>query len=109
MLLQLCVVPVIVAVLLTKWGVSTVASGASAAARSCLAVLCRKRVVVTEAEAAALRAAAAAEAGAGAGADSPLASPRADEVASPIGRGGASPGGAGGGDGRPTLTAYKSS
>ena len=83
--MQLVVVPVLVAVLLTKWGLATIVAGARQGCRSCLAVLCRKRVVVSEAAAAAA-AAAAAEREAG-GSATPRGSPRADEAGSPSPRG----------------------
>ena len=87
--MQLVVVPVLVAVLLTKWGLATIVAGARQGCRSCLAVLCRKRVVVSEAAAAAAAAAAvaaAAEREAG-GSATPRGSPRADEAGSPSPRG----------------------
>ena len=118
-LLQLLVVPVIVSVLLTKWGIATAVSGASAAARSCLAVLCRRRVAVSAAQAAAAAAAAAAAEAAGRGGSSrgsPEASPRADEVSSLPGTPSGDRGDAAGRapqqpqqEGRPMLTAYKRS
>ena len=79
-LLELFLIPALVTVLLTKWGMSTIVSVGQAACRSCWAVLFRKRVAVS-AEAAA--AAAAAHAAAELGPDTPMGSPVGDEVSSP--------------------------
>lgn len=83
---ELVVIPILVSVLLTKWGIVSFVNSVRAFFQQLLGLCCRKRVAVTEADVqAASEAAAAAAAGSEAGSPlaSPRASPRADEAPSP--------------------------